>query len=145
MGYCTLTDLLGRMPERTLIQLTDDTDDQAAVNEAVVDGVIESVGEFIDGHLRGRLPLPLAEVPGLIREIALDLAVYDLYSRRPEVDIPDGVAARRKEAVRSLEKIQAGTLDPGLGADEDPRPSGEFKTNKTDDDRVFNSDLLDLF
>lgn len=63
--YCTLADLLEQVPERTLVQLTNeelDFDSPATVKTGVVDSCIRYADELIDAHLRGRYTLPLAEV-----------------------------------------------------------------------------------
>ena len=55
--YCTLADLLEQVPERTLIQLTNeelDFDSPATVKTEVVDSCIRYADELIDAHLRGR-------------------------------------------------------------------------------------------
>ena len=53
--YCTLADLLEQVPERTLIQLTNeelDFDSPATVKTEVVDSCIRYADELIDAHLR---------------------------------------------------------------------------------------------
>ena len=60
-----------------------DFDTPAAVKTEVVDGCIRYADELIDAHLRGRYTLPLAEIPTVLRDIAITLVRYRLYTRRP--------------------------------------------------------------
>lgn len=129
--YCTLADLLEQVPERTLIQLTNevlDFDTPATVNPAVVESCIRYAGELIDAHLRGRYTLPLAEVPTVLRDIAITLVRYRLYTRRPEGAVPDTVKDDHKLAMRQLEGIREAKLTLGLQSTERDVPeSGEIR------------------
>ena len=109
--YCTLADILkSRVPEARLIQLTDDQD-TGEVNEEAVNSAISDAGEMIDGFLRGRYPLPLSPVPGLIRTIALDLATYGIYGMKPEFELPKLVGERYETSTKLLMRIQDGKMD----------------------------------
>lgn len=129
--YCTLADLLDQMPEQTLIQLTNENvsfDAPPPVDTTVVDSCIRYAGELIDAHLRGRYTLPLAEVPTVLRDIAITLSRYRLYARRPEGAIPDAVKDDNKEARRQLEAIRAGNLTLGMQTTQKDMPEpGEFR------------------
>ena len=129
---CTApADLQEQVPESTLIQLTNevvDFDTPATVNVTVVDSCIRYAGELIDAHLRGRYTLPLAEVPTVLRDIAITLVRYRLYVRRPEGDLPDTVKDDNKEARRQLEAIRDGKLTLGLQSTQKDVPeSGEIR------------------
>lgn len=107
-----MADLLEQVPERTLIELTNESvgfDEQPPVNATVVESCIRYAGELIDAHLRGRYTLPLTEVPTVLRDIAITLTRYRLYVRRPEGDLPDTVKDDNKEARRQLEAIRDGS------------------------------------
>ena len=83
---------------------------------------------MIDAHLRGRYTLPLAEVPTVLRDIAITLVRYRLYVRRPEGDLPDTVKDDNKEARRQLEAIRDGKLTLGLQSTQKDVPeSGEIR------------------
>lgn len=129
--YCTPSDLLEQMPERTLIELTNETvgfDEQPPVNATVVESCIRYAGELIDAHLRGRYTLPLAEVPTVLRDIAVTLTRYRLYARRPEGAIPDTVKDDNKAACRQLEAIRDQKLTLGLQSTQKDVPeSGEIR------------------
>uniref|UniRef100_UPI0035C76D3C gp436 family protein n=1 Tax=Serratia quinivorans TaxID=137545 RepID=UPI0035C76D3C len=129
--YCTLADLLEQVPEQTLIELTNEVvgfDERPPVNASVVESCIRYAGELIDAHLRGRYTLPLAEVPTVLRDIAITLVRYRLYTRRPEGAVPDTVKDDHKLAVRQLEGIRDAKLTLGLQSTERDVPeSGEIR------------------
>ncbi len=129
--YCTLADLLEQVPERTLIQLTNeelDFDSPATVKAEVVDSCIRYADELIDAHLRGRYTLPLAEIPTVLRDIAITLVRYRLYTRRPEGAVPDTVKDDHKEARRQLEGLRDNKLTLGLQSTQKDVPeSGEIR------------------
>jgi phage gp36-like protein len=141
--YCTIDDILKYHSEATLIQLSDDTDAQAEINETVVNGAISDAAEFIDGFLRSRYALPFAAAPKLLLKLAVDISIYYLYQRRVG-EMPKTIDDAYKNAVKALEKIQKGLLQ--IGAEETSgRTPGEFRVNKTAEDRIFSKDVLKLF
>lgn len=129
--YCTLADLLEQVPESTLIQLTNETvgfDAPPPVNTTVVDSCIRYADELIDAHLRGRYTLPLAEIPTVLRDIAVTLTRYRLYARRPEGVMPDTVKDDNKVATRQLVDIRDAKLTLALpSTSQDVPESGEFR------------------
>lgn len=80
----------------------------------MVDSCIRYADELIDAHLRGRYILPLAEIPTVLRDIAITLVRYRLYARRPEGDLPDTVKDDHKEALRQLRELRDNRLTLGL-------------------------------
>lgn len=142
MAYSTLTDLEKSIPEAQIIQLTDD-ESAGAVNEDVVDEAIAWADDLIDNHARGKYPVPITPVPEMVKKISVDLVIFWLYTRRQAYEIPDGVQTRYNAAMRLLEKIQRGTIV--LEAETGDVDTSEMRTNKTEDDRIFNQDVLDTF
>lgn len=114
MAYCTLTDLQAVIPQEDLIQLTDDLG-AGVIDTTVVDALAADAAELIDGYLRGRYALPLALVPGIVRQVAVDLTTYRLYCRRMPT-VPEGIAARQANAQKLLDAIQKGVLTLGASA-----------------------------
>lgn len=143
MSYCSLDDLKKAIPEENLIQLTDDAQTGVIDNE-VIDDAIAYAGQLIDGYLRGRYSVPLDPVPELIRRLAVDMAVFHLYSRRFELEMPQSMIDRRKEIIRLLEQIQQGKVQLGIETDKSPG-QGYYQSNKTEEDRFFNKTLLERF
>lgn len=146
MPYCTLVDLKNALPEDQLILLTDDTGQAGAVVvTSVVDAAIADADDVIDGYLRGRHSLPLAVTPRLIRRISVDLAIYNLYSRRPDVEPYELIKERKAAALKLLAAIQKGEVTLGLETGSAPPSPAEYKTNKGSNDRIFAKDVLDKY
>ena len=144
MAYCTLDDIKSkRIPETTLINLTDD-EDLGVVAEAVVEGIIGDVDELIDGYLRGRYSLPLDPVPGIVKALSADIAVYNLYGRRAEFDIPKAVGEKFAAAMKILDGIQAGKIALGSAGVQAGTPSGAG-AQTSGNARVFTRDSMKGF
>ncbi|WP_233792398.1 DUF1320 domain-containing protein [Pasteurella multocida] len=75
---------------------------------------IQTATERIDAALRSRYRLPLAEVPTLLQSHSLTLARYWLYSRRPEMAMPETVEKTYQQAIKELEQIANGRLHLGI-------------------------------
>ena len=112
MPYCTLADILERIPEKGVIQLTDD-DRIGVVDQVKVDAAIARADKEIDAWCGGRYTVPFAEPPAVIRELSADLAVYHLYSRKVD-KIPETRIDGQKNALRLLEKIGDGKVSLGV-------------------------------
>jgi phage gp36-like protein len=109
MPYCTIDDIKKLLPEETIIQLTDD-DDDAAIDDGLVEEAISGADGHIDGFLRGRYTVPLsAPVDPLIRKLSVDISIYNLYSRTQE-EIPETRDDRYKTALRTLKDISSGRI-----------------------------------
>lgn len=147
--YCTLADVLEQVPEATLIQLTNEMvsfDAPVSVNVDVVNGAIRYADELIDAHLRGRYTLPLAEIPTVLRDIAVTLTRYRLYARRPEGAMPDTVKDDCKTALRQLEGIRDAKLTLGIPSTGTDAPeSGEFRVRARRATFGGNSGLLEKY
>ena len=134
--YSSLSDIQKLVSNRTLAQLTDD-EAGAQVNEDSVNEAIVAADEVIDAHLRGRYTLPFPETPPILRRISADIAIFHLYGRRPEGEMPETIGMKYKNAVKMLEAIRDGKLTIGNDdGDKTPEP-GTYKTSKTPDQRKF--------
>ncbi|MCE5334266.1 MAG: DUF1320 domain-containing protein [Desulfobacteraceae bacterium] len=118
MSYCTNEDIRNQIEEARLVQLTDD-EGTGTVEEDRVTQAIADANSEIDGYLGLRMKLPLAPVPVTLQRLAIDIAVYNLYSRREK--IPEHRAERYRNAIRFLEGVVAGKISLG-SADPDGNP-----------------------
>lgn len=118
--YAAKLDILEQLPEVELIGLTDDAD-AGAVDDTVVDRSIADADAVIDAYCQGRYPVPLSPVPAIIRSLSVDLAIYNLYSRRPVAGVPEARKDRRQAAIRFLEKVAEGKIQLGATS---PAPAG---------------------
>lgn len=140
--YSTLTDLKKLIPETVIIQLTDD-EDTGSVNQARVDEAIAQADAEIDSYCGGRYTVPFTTVPDIARKISVDIAIYNLYSRKVE-EIPETRSERYKNAIRQLGDIASGKITIGE-AEADVPEVGGVQTNTTAGDRIFTKDTLSNF
>ena len=144
MSYSSLDDIKKLIPEETIIQLTDD-ENLGFVNQSRIDEAIAQADAEIDSYCGGRYTVPLSPVPDIIRKISVDIAIYNLYSRRVEV-IPETRAERYKNAIRQLEGIAKGTISIGeAAAPPAATAEGGVEGNKTDEDRIYTREKLNGF
>ena len=136
--YCSLDDIKKRIPERELIDLTDDND-TGSVDTAVVDAIIISASNEINSYCQERyaehIPFDEASVPSLIKDLCVELSVYKLKLRRNRVD--ESWEAIYDHAIKTLEKISKGTVSLGLAKTSTIKANAITFTNKTVDDRIF--------
>jgi len=147
MPYCTLDDLKQDISETELIQLTDD-ERLGAVNEDRINTAAGNASELIDGFLRGRYALPLDPVPAIVKTIAKEITIYRLFLRKKRQSITKEMTDNYNAQIKLLEKIQKGEITLGVevaGEDQASDSSGDYKTNKTAEDRTFTKDVLDTF
>jgi phage gp36-like protein len=140
--YCTLDDLKAQVPERVLIELTDD-EGLGMVNQTRVDAAITAATDEINGYCQARYPVPFNPVPGFIKKLAVDIALYNLFARRgyDEESADKSIVDRYKAAIRALENIARGLVT--LGAPE-PAPAAEGMDVRSSE-RVFSRGSLEGF
>jgi len=142
--YTSLDKLKTRMPEKDILELTDDAVtgeiDEAIVNQAIADAESE-----INSKLRGRYTTPLTSpVPDVVEWIACMLTANKLYSRRHALVLSDGLARELKAARETLRDLQTG--DQILeGFENSTSHPGFIKVNKTVADRMFSKPVLQSF
>jgi phage gp36-like protein len=133
MAYCTKTDLLYKVDEDILIQLTDD-DDTGSVDDAIVSEAIAEADAVINGYCGTKYDVPFSDVPVIVKKWSGDIAIYNLYCRRRGV--PEDVITRYSAAIDALKDVSKGlvtlgVLDPGVDTDDGPEAS------TSNDDRMF--------
>lgn len=97
MSYATVADLLSRLGEPRLVQLTDLADPPLGiVDDAVVQRALDDASAEIDGALVGRYPLPLASVPAVLPVHCMTLAHYRLLGDKADEVLREDVKALRK-------------------------------------------------
>ncbi len=114
--YCTIDDIKKLLPEELLIQLTDD-EGLNRVNDARVDEAIAQAGAEIDSYCATKYAVPFATVPPIVKKCSVDMAIYNLYSRRVE-KTPETRVDRYNNAVKLLSNIAKGVVS--IGADPAP-------------------------
>lgn len=118
MSYSSLDDLLALLPEELLVRLSNDLAGAGSVDQDNIDAAIRQADQTIDGYVGLQRTVPLDPVPGLIRTISANLAVYFLYRRRNQV--PEIWENQYKADMAVLVKIGEGKLS--FGSAEKPSP-----------------------
>ncbi len=129
MAYCSSADLKERYTSERI-------DAWSNSDATIVSKVCEDTSAEIDGYIvGGGYPLPLSDVPALVKTHAISMAVYRLLSRYGfmgqddpgEEGIKDGYA----QAIRYFEQVAKGTLPlpvATVNTDEDKRVSVAVKS-----------------
>ncbi len=138
MAYCALADLEKQIKEAELIQLTDD-DGTDILNEDITDQAIADADAEIDSYCATVYDdLPFSTVPVMIRKCSVDIAIYNLFSRRRGA--PEDRLQRYRDAIKFLTNVSNGTVSLGSDAPaEDDDAGPEATTVKSD--RIFSMGL----
>ena len=136
MAYSTKTDIEKMIPADDVTSLTDDEGTGVQVASRVSEAIAQAHAE-IDSYCGGRYSVPFSTVPDIVKKCSVDIAIYNLYSRRVET-VPETRSERYKNAIRQLEGIAKGIISIG----EDPEPTASTgasyaECNKTESDRIF--------
>lgn len=136
MAYCSQDDLLKMIPPAELAELTSESGE--VPDAAVVAEAIAKAGGEIDAYLAVRYVLPLAATPPQVKNLAVDMALYHLYSRRSVA--PPVRRQKYEAAVAFLKQVTAGqaVVDGAGEPSGDNRQVGEFSGAS----RVFGRDGL---
>ncbi len=147
--YCTLDDLKGQVSEGVIITLTDDEGNgPATLAEATpemivrIDKAIENAASEINGYCQARYPVPFNPVPDFVRKLAIDVALYNLFSRRGynEDSADKQIYDRYKTAVKTLENIAKGLVTLGV-----PQPTPSTEVEISSSPRIFSRTKMEAF
>jgi phage gp36-like protein len=141
MAYSTSSDIEKQLDGTTLVELTDDSGD-GSLDDAVISQAISDADEEIDGHLGGRMTVPLSPVPGILKKYSVDIAIYNLFARRHD-SIPEIRKERYENAVKFLGKVAEGKISLGQSDPTEPAVSDPIAFNA--EDSVMTTDTLDRF
>ena len=144
MTYCNSNDIEIQIGTNSLVQLTNDDSSQQTVDSVVVEEALIYSSTLIDGYLRGKYTLPLSTQFPLLRVVAIDICIYRLYSRRIYTDIPETISENYKNAIRTLEQLKKGVITLESSDNQEVKSSGEYRTNKTVLDRLFNKRVINI-
>jgi len=106
MSYSTEDDLLKHVSEDTLIQLTDDAGMGIVDADRLADAIADA-DAVIDGYLSRRYSVPMNPVPPLVVRMSADIALYNLYCRRPGT-MPEERQSRYDAALAQLKDLSKG-------------------------------------
>lgn len=147
--YCTIDDLINRIGEKILINLTNDTTPATSVNKEIAEENIIIADDLINSSLRNKYNLPLKSVPNLVKQLSADITIYRLYCRRPQ-NVPENYKKNYEIALQILKDLQSGVkvLDLPASLDNESKTSlssALYLTDKTEDDRRFSKSVMSRF
>lgn len=121
MTYCAYDDLTAQIPEAVLLQQADMEGPPAPGAFDSITPALKNARAEIDGYLRRRYVLPDTpqETPPTLKKYAVDIAIYQLFSRKGlalSKETEDAILAKRyDDAVAYLRLVAEGKVDiPGL-------------------------------
>lgn len=132
MAYATLQDLITRVGERRLIQLTDRFVPPAEViDESVTAEALQHADDLIDGYVRTVASLPFAQIPPILNGLACDIAYFRLF-----LEPTEEARKRYDDAIRTLRDISQGRIKLPVegGAEAPSRPAVILEASS---DRLF--------
>ncbi len=132
MNYIELNDLLKEFSVAELARITGDPSGNT-INTLRVELAIKLAQAEIDAFLSHNYQLPLQSVSDLIKIIAFELTVYNLYSQfYKNSEIPEQTKWRRLNAISILKLIKSN--DVML---DNPRKNSRIITKNTDETNEF--------
>ena len=104
--YCNQTDIEYRLSTTTVAQLGNDTANATTPDANVIEQLLANVDATIDALAGQVYTVPFVTTPAIIKRIAIDLACFELFQRRPvNMDMPKPIQVARDAAMKQLEAI----------------------------------------
>lgn len=141
MAYINQEILERYVSREELTRLTDD-ENTGNVNNQRLDEAINIASNEFENYVRDIYDIALfpTPLPDQLTQIICDIAIYNLYKRRYRLEMPESIVQIYNLAISQLNKIAKGELQVNLPK---KTTAGFIKINKTEDDRIFNKDILD--
>ena len=143
MAYSILADVLLRISNETLAQVSQDQTGAQGVNESRVSSAIVDADSLIDFYLGSRYTVPFNPVPVIIKILSVNIAIFNVYKAKFDNEIPKEIRNLYTESLAMLDKIKAGEFEIKDG---EQINGGDFTvlTNIDEDDIVYTQELIDL-
>ena len=139
MSYAVRADMETRYRANDLVELTDVNEPYVgAINDGVLTQALSDATQLMDGYLRVRYGLPLAQVPDLLVRLCCTIAYRNLHRNGASEEIE----AAYKDALKTLGLIRDRNMDIGIGEDE-PAAAGGGEVRFTGPARVFSAETLE--
>lgn len=109
--YTTLNEITEYHDDRILNQLSFDTGDESEIDTDVIESIIKSMNNFIDGYVKYKYITPIAneQIPDYLKAIARFLVIYELHIRRHNY-VTNEVMNVYNSYIKQLEKIKDGIV-----------------------------------
>lgn len=127
MGYATKEDIDELYGTDLLVRVAD-YDRDGTPDPAVVAKGLEGADEICDAYLSAQYTIPVVPTPGVVRNCAIDIAIYKMALGR--TGRTDEMRVRYEDALALLEKISTGKV--GLGLPPTTVDNGDGTTTTTD-------------
>lgn len=106
MAYCSAEDLLKMISQSELAELTAESGE--VPDSLIIAEAISKAEAEIDSYLGVKYVVPLSAPPARVKTLAVELAIYHLYSRRSVM--PPVRQQNYEEAVAFLKQVAAGQV-----------------------------------
>lgn len=138
MAYSTQSDIEEILPTADLAELTDDTGNDV-VDVSKVTAAIARADNQINSYLRGKQnSLPLSPVPPRVKDWSTGLAIWQLYRRRVNLEMPEPVRVDHDDIISELKAVRDNKIL--IDDAESPADTGSYyKTNGEDKIEIFDS------
>ena len=122
--YCTKDDILNRLTEDEVIELSSETN---TINESIINECINDADREIDLFLANHYEVPLTAIPEIIKRISCELTIVNLNKRRNVID--EEVDKRYEYVTNLLSKLSTKELILAelISEDEEPTATGDLK------------------
>src|ERR1700737_1713114 len=111
MGYATKEDIDELYGTDLLVRVADYNRDGTPDPDVVARGLL-AADEICDAYLSAQNTIPVTPVPGVVKNCAIDIAVYKIALGR--TGRTDEMRVRYEDALTILEKISTGKIGLGL-------------------------------
>jgi phage gp36-like protein len=125
MGYATKADIDELYGTDLLVRIADYDRDGTPDDEVVGKG-LQAGDEICDAYLSAQYPVPVTPTPGIVKNCAIDIAVYKIALGR--TGRTDEMRVRYEDALAILEKISTGKVGLGLPPVTTTNPDGTTTT-----------------
>lgn len=139
--YCTVNDIEKKLNRETLLFLSDDDKDGVS-DSGIIESAITRACILIDAYLQNKYTLPFSSVPALISSLAADIAIAELYLRRPETEV-EGVRKKYSEAIKTLLRLGEGDIE--LEKSVLKRNSNDARSDSSGEEKHFSRGSLSEF
>ena len=130
--YLTVAEYITRFGVEETVQLTD-VSNSGVVNEAGLGAALSDATEIANGYLAGLYAIPLAPVPGIVKQIVADLARERLHNDNPTA----AVSSRADNARTMLKDIAKAVISLPVAPAAAPTYTGSVSISFTAPARIF--------
>ncbi len=126
MAYAAVSDLITRLGDKAVIELTNPNRRADTVDGGVAEAAIADGQAIVDSYIGQRATLPLDNVSHFVKTLTVDLAIYYLKTKIGNSNSKESsVAKLYDDAIKHLERFAAGDTSLGLSLPPTTPPTPE--------------------